>query len=141
MFSFSSCDLNDGGKYPYKTWSMEIENSSNHLIQLKFYSYLLPNLNIDTTLAISQRYILTRGDEDPLGSGPDFITRSIFDSSVVIFEDGKKLIYTHNKSLGILNDSANNILLKENYLSVSISGSKEVFRYLLDNSDYLRAEK
>lgn len=141
MIGFSSCDTKDGGNYPYKTWSMEIENSSNHLIQLKFYSYLLPNLNIDTTLSLNQRYILTTGDEDPLGSGPDYITRSIFDSSVVIFEDGKKLIYTHNKALGIMNDSANNILLKENYLSISISGNKKVFRYVLDNSDYLRAEK
>ncbi len=120
---------------------MEIYNSSSHLIHLKFYSYLLPVLNVDTMVPINQNYILTSGNEDPLGSGSDLISRCEYDSSVVVFDDGKKLIYVHNKILGILNDSANNLLLKGNYLSKNISGNKEIFRYLLDETDYYRAEK
>jgi hypothetical protein len=137
----SSCDTKDGGNYPYKTWLMEIENSSNHLIRLKFYSYFFPIQNIDTTLSINQRYILSKGDQDPFGSGPDLITSTAFDSSVVIFDDGKKLIYTHNKTLSIMNDSANNILLKENYLLKSTAVNKDIFNYTIDETDYQRAEK
>lgn len=136
-----SCDKKDGGNYPYHNWSMAIENRSTHVLRLKFYSYLTPIVNVDTTLSINQNYILTKGNEDPLGSGPDLISSGIFDSAVVIFDDGKKLVYTHNKALGVLNDSVNNLLLKGNYLSGSISGNNEVFIYFFDDSDYQRAEK
>ncbi len=141
LLFLNSCDKNDGGNYAYKSWSMEIENSSGHQIRIQCYSNLLPVLNTDTTLSINQRYILSTGDEDPLSSGPDLISRSVFDSAVIIFDGGKKLVYTHNKLLGFMNDSANNILWKENYFFISKSGNHEVFRYVIDESDYQRAVK
>jgi hypothetical protein len=141
ILGLSSCNKKDGGNYPYKSWTMEIDNTSTHTLRLQFYSYHQPVLNVDTILSVNQKYALTQGNEDPLGGGPDLISMGAFDSAVVLFDDGKNLIYIHNKAMGVANDSANNLLLKVNYLTGGITGKREVYSYVLDDSDYLRAGK
>lgn len=135
----NACDKKDK-YYPYESWSMEILNNSEHNVNIVFKSNIQSILDIDTNLLINKSFILSTGDNDPVGGGLDLITRGVFDSSIVSFDASKKLIYWHNQNNGGYNDSINNILIKENYISIDKENNHTNYRYTITNADYLRAE-
>ena len=85
-------------------------------------------------------FILSRGDNDPVGGELDLISRLAFDSSVIRFTDNKQLIYTFDRITGTFNDSARNILFKSNYILLESKDNKSKYRYEIIESDYQKTE-
>ena len=135
LIAFLSCDKKDR-YYPYNSWTMEIKNNSNHLVRLEFFSISHPIYNVDTTLSNNLNYVLSLGDNDAVGGGLDYINSGVFDSAIIVFDGNTHLIYTHNKTTGVMNDSARNILYTANYSLIESTANKEVFQYSIEESDY-----
>jgi len=139
LIIFNSCDKKDR-YYPYESWTMEIMNSSGTTVNIQFFSDSQPSINIDTTLLNNNYFILSRGDNDPVGGELDLISRLAFDSSVIRFTDNKQLIYTFDRITGTFNDSARNILFKSNYILLESKDNKSKYRYEIIESDYQKTE-
>lgn len=126
--------------YDYKSWTMEILNDSEQEVNIVIKSNSQPNLNIDTTLQVNGTFTLTEGDNDPVAGKQDLLSMRVLDSSIVSFNDNKKLVYWFNSDSYSWSDSSRNILFEGNYALISTDGDHSNYRYTITDSDYQRAE-